>query len=63
MVEEVTKEDIPQTLEKEEQQFSFLFKESEVNLLLKALGDLPTKETFHLVSKIFATVGQQKPPS
>jgi len=56
------KEDIPQTPEKEEQQYSFSFRESEVNLLLKALGDLPTKETYHLVNKIFILVGQQKQP-
>jgi hypothetical protein len=45
-----------------EQVFHFDFREAEVNLLLKALGDLPTKETFNLVSRIFLLVGQQRNP-
>lgn len=43
-----------------EQEFTFVFKETEVNLILKALGDLPTKMTFHLVTKIFIEVDKQR---
>jgi len=64
---EAKPEELPQTeqqvLKPKNEIFHFDFRESEVNLLLKALGELPTKETFNLVSRIFVLVGQQKQPS
>ena len=36
--------------------FYFELFEAEINLILKACGELPTKETFHFVTKIFNTV-------
>lgn len=43
-----------------EQLFTFQFVEKEVDLILRALGDLPTKDTFHLVTKIFIEVDKQR---
>jgi hypothetical protein len=63
--EEKAAESKPQESEQinvKEQVFHFDFREVEVNLLLKALGELPTKETFNLVSRIFLLVGQQRLP-
>lgn len=58
-VVEVPVEEGPQVKVKEQQIFHFDFLETEVNLILRSLGELPTKQTFTLVNKILFLVRQQ----
>lgn len=43
-----------------EEKFDFVFTITEVNLLLEALGELPTKKGYNAVAKILQVVNQQQ---
>jgi hypothetical protein len=43
-----------------EKEFTLTFKESELNLILRGLGDLPARMTFLLLNKIFSSIEEQK---
>ena len=47
---------------KVEQEFIFKFTETEVNLILRGVGELPTKIAYNFVGKILTEVDKQKVP-
>lgn len=47
---------------KAEPEFTFLFTETEVNLILRGLGELPTKIAYNFVGKIITEIDKQKVP-
>ena len=63
---DITEKEQPQVeapaLEVKEQEFVFKFTETEVNLILRGLGELPTKIAYNFVGKIITEIDKQKVP-
>ena len=56
---EISLEEQPQV---EEQKFTFEFTETEVNLILRGLGEIPLKFAYNFVGKIVTEIDKQKIP-
>ena len=52
----------PQEPQKPEQELTFVFKVSEINLILGALEELPHKVSRKMIDNIFAQAQPQLPP-
>lgn len=61
---EISLEEMPQVeaLAPVEQEFTFKLKESEVNLILRGLGELPLKDAYNFVGKFISEISKQKVP-
>lgn len=59
MTEETKK---PETPQQPEQELNFVFKISEINLILQALEELPHKISRRMIDNIFAQAQTQLPP-